>query len=259
MTTTQLTSKQLFNQDSVKKKFEEMLGKRAPQFITSVLQIVASNEMLKGADANSVYNAAVTAATMNLPLNNNLGFAAIVPYKDRKSGKILAQFQMMTRGFVQLGMRSEKYQTINATVVYEGELTEYNRFTGDMKFDEAKRISDKPIGFVAYFRLLSGFEKYLYMTKNDVMAHGKKYSKSFDTGQWSEVDAGNYNMPTKTVLKQLLSKFGILSIEMEKAIAVDQAVINNEEGTDFTYVDNEEAVSEKKEIMRANDVKIQLP
>jgi recombination protein RecT len=225
------TAKELFSQDNVKGKFQELLGKKAQGFITSVLQIVASNSMLVNADPYSVYNAAALAATLDLPLNNNLGFAYIVPYKN------LAQFQLGYRGFIQLAQRTGLFQTIAACPIYEGQIVEANPLTG-YKFDFTKRDSDKIIGYAGFFKLLNGFEKTLYMTKEELNKHGKAYSQTYKKGMglWeTNFDA----MATKTVIKLLLSKFAPLSIEMQRAVITDQAVINDVDTDDVTYVDND--------------------
>ena len=232
----------LLQSPNIRKRFEDMLDKRAAGFISSIISATSLNPQLKVAEPMSVVSAAAIAASLDLPINQNLGFAAIVPY----NGK--ATFQMMAKGFVQLGMRSGQYQTLNYTEVYEGELVEHDRFTGDMKFDATKRKSGKVVGFVAYERLLNGFEKYFYMTMEEVMAHGRKYSKSFDSGLWGKVPSGNYAMPLKTVIKLLLSKFGVLSIEMQTAIQSDQAVIKEDGSPEYVdNVDIADAVVENKD------------
>jgi recombination protein RecT len=237
-----LTAKALFNQDNIKKKFEEMMGKKAQGFITSVLQIVSSSDLLSKADPMSVYNAAAVAATLDLPLNNNLGFAYIVPYnqsyKDEKGvwqKKQVAQFQMGYKGFVQLAQRSGVFKTISATPIYEGQLIEENPLTGFV-FDFTKKKSEKLIGFASYFSLINGFEKTFYMSLEQMNAHGLRFSKTFKDGLWKTDLVG---MGNKTVLKLLLSKFAPLSIEMQKATIMDQAVINDHTTEDITYVDNE--------------------
>lgn len=229
--TTQLAkvnAKTFFNQETVKKKFEELLGKRAPAFITSVLQIVNSNKLLINADPASIFNAAATAATLDLPINNNLGFAWIVPY----AGKAL--FQLGYKGFIQLAQRSGQFKSISATPIFEGQLVSENPLTG-YEFDFKVKKSNIPIGYVAYFKLLNGYEATLYMTIDELKEHGKKYSKTFNNGVWqTNFDA----MATKTVLKLLLSRFAPLSIEMQTAINVDQAVVNDNNTVDVEYVDN---------------------
>lgn len=242
--------KALFQRDDVKIKFQEMLGKRAASFMTSVLQIVASNDSLSKADPASIYHSAAVAATLDLPLNNNLGFAYIVPYNQKYKNekgewkeKQVAQFQMGYKGFIQLAQRSGQFKTIGATVVYEGQLIEQNPLTG-FKFDFSQKKSDVPVGYAAYFQLLNGFEKTMFLTIDDLRKHGLKYSQTFSSSKdyvrnkslWTtDFDS----MAQKTVLKLLLSKFAPLSIEMQKATITDQALINDADDTDVTYLDNE--------------------
>lgn len=233
METKQLTTKDLFNQDNVKKKFEELLGKKAPAFITSVLQAVASNAMLKDAEPNSVYHAAAVAATLDLPINNSIGFAYIVPYKDGKSGKTLAQFQMGYRGFIQLAQRSGQFKTISDAPIYEGQLVSEDPLKGFV-FDFTKRTSDKIIGYASYMELLNGFSKTWYASVEELKAHGMRYSQSAKKGfgLWKDdFDA----MARKTSLKMLLSKYAPLSIEMQSAVKFDQATIND--NGEAEYVD----------------------
>ena len=236
----QLTTKSLFARDYVQNKFKELLGKKAQGFITSVLQIAASNKDLAKADPMSVYNSAAVAATLDLPLNNNLGFAYIIAYNQKQpdgSYKQVAQFQMGYKGFIQLAQRSGQFKTLSATPIYEGQLVESNPLTGH-KFDFTKKTSEVIIGFAGYFQLINGFEKILYMTVEEMKAHGLKYSKTFNNkfGLWS---TDFVSMGSKTVIKLLLSKFAPLSIEMQKAVEVDQAMINDDSGNSVTYVDHE--------------------
>lgn len=207
----------LINSDAVKKRFQELLGKHAAGFISSVISATKANKALSECEPMSVISAAAIAASLDLPINPSLGFAHIVPYKG------IAQFQIGWKGFVQLAMRSGQYKSMNATTVLEGQLVKWNRFTGEMEFqDEAK--SDTVIGYLLYFKLNGGFEKYFYMTAEQCEAHGKRYSKSYakGTGQWKE----NFDsMALKTVVKQGLSKYGTLSIDMRTAIVMDQAVV----------------------------------
>lgn len=243
--------KSMLSNESVKLRFKEILGQKAPGFISSILSVTNSNTLLQKAEPQSIMNAAVIAATLDLPINGSLGFAYIVPYKDQ------AQFQIGYKGLVQLAMRSGQYKTINVAEVYEGEIKSENRFTGEYEFGE--KTSDKVVGYMAYFRLTNGFEKYMYMTREEAERHGKKYSQTFKRGigLWAtDFDA----MAKKTVLKMLLSKFGILSIEMQRGIQFDQSIvhgdINNIEEATAEYVDNEPAQIEPakptEEEMQAN-------
>jgi len=244
----QTTAKGLLSQENVRIKFEEMLGKKSQGFITSVLQIVANNSKLSMADPISVYNVAMIAATLDLPLNDNLGFAYIIPYTLKQqdgSYKQVAQFQLGYKGFIQLAQRSGAFKTLSATPIYEGQLTKCNPLEG-FEFDFTKKESETIIGFASYFKLLNGFEKTLYMSISEMKAHGLKYSKTFNNsyGLWNTDLAG---MGSKTVIKLLLSKFAPLSIEMQTAVKVDQALINDEKGDSVTYIDHEDVVVNKEE------------
>lgn len=249
--------KGLLSADSTKKRFYEILGNKSAGFISSIVNVVNGNPALQEANPNTVLMSAAIAATLDLPINPNLGFAAIVPYKER--GQAVAQFQMMWRGFVQLAQRSGQYRTLNTTEVYEGEVKSQNRFTGDIVFDPDGRKSDKVIGYVAYMSLLNGFEKYYYMSREECEKHAKRYSKTYQKGygKWKDdFDA----MAKKTVLKLLISKYGIMSVDMQKAVEFDQSTvqgdINHIEEATAEYMDNErppiEAAKPTEEEMRAN-------
>lgn len=255
----QLTIKNLMGQENVKQKFTEMLGKKAQGFITSVLQIVASNDLLSKADPMSIYNAAAVAATLDLPINNSLGFAYIVPYNNRQkdgSYKTVAQFQIGYKAYIQLAQRTGLFKTISATPIYEGQIKENNPLTG-IEFDFTQKKSDTIIGYAAYFKLLNGFEKTLYMTVDELKKHGTKFSQTFKKGHGLWKDDFD-SMAIKTVIKLLLSKYAPLSIEMQKAVITDQSLINNEDGTDVEYVDHDlievDKVEERKLLM-INDCK----
>lgn len=235
-----MTIKNLFNKDEVKHKFQELLGKRAPAFITSVLQIAAQNDQLAKCDPVSVYQCAAVAATLDLPLNPNLGFAYIIGYKSKqKDGtwKDVAQFQIGYKGFIQLAQRSGQFKTIAAAPIYEGQLVEQNPLTG-FQFDFSKKTSENIIGYAAHFSLLNGFEKTLYMTTEELKKHGGKFSQTFKKGFGLWKDDFD-SMALKTVIKLLLSKFAPLSVDMQRAVITDQALVKDADTIDVEYVDNE--------------------
>lgn len=209
----------LLGTEQVKNRFEELLGKKAPGFVSSLLAVVNNNKLLAKAEPKTVISAGAMAAALDLPINQNLGFAYIVPYGNQ------AQFQMGYKGYIQLAMRTGQYKNINADVVYEGEIKNVNRFTGEFEFGE--RTSDTVVGYMAYFKLTNGFEKYLYMTLEEMQAHAKRYSKNYKGGtdKWGLTDF--HTMAIKTVLKRLLSKYGILSIEMMNGPQLSTALQND--------------------------------
>lgn len=246
--------KTLFAAEDVQKRFQSMLGKKAPGFIVSVINAVTNDKLLVDAERNSILFAAATAATLDLPINPNLGFAYIIPYKG-KDGIVKAQFQLGYKGLIQLAQRSGQFQTISVTPIFEGQLIEQNPLAG-YKFDFTKKIFGEPIGYAAYFKLMNGFEKTLYMTVEELKKHGRTYSQSFKKGYglWQD----NFDvMAQKTVLKLLLARFAPLSIEMQKAVVTDQSVINDWEGEQVDYPDNEEdeLQQESKENKVVNAVK----
>lgn len=224
---------------SVEQKFKEMLGKRAPQFITSITSVVTNNALLQKADVNSVVMGAAAAASMDLPLNPNLGYAALVPFNSKEG--CFAQLQVMVKGWVELFLRSGQCQNIICETVYEGQLVKKNKFTGEYVFDEDAKKSDKIIGFMAYFKLTNGFEKFEYMTIDEVKEHAKKFSQTYrmGIGPWKDMFE---QMAQKTVLKKLLTKWAPKSIEMQQMAMFDQSIvkgdINNMDAAEPVYADS---------------------
>ncbi|MGX2968685.1 recombinase RecT [Ursidibacter sp. B-7004-1] len=241
--------KTFFENPNIKKKLEDLLNKNAATFTTSVLQIVNSNSMLRNADPMTVFNAACMAATLQLPLQNGLGFAYIVPYKNNKTGKYDAQFQLGYKGLIQLAQRSGQFKRLVAVPVYEKQLVAEDPINGfEFDWKQKPESGEQPIGYYAYFRLLNDFTAELYMTTHEVNEHAKRYSQTYRTylqkkekGQWaSSVWADNFDdMAVKTVMKRLLSKQAPLSVEMQQAVLADQAVVKDVEKSEFIYPDNE--------------------
>jgi len=215
------TLKSLINSATIKARFEEVLGEKAAAFLSSVLSATATNKALTACDPTSVLSAAMVAATLDLPINQSLGFAYIVPY----GGK--AQFQMGYKGFVQLAMRTGQYRTMNVTEVYEGEIKSWDKFTGIMEFDQNGKKSDTIVGYLFFYELVNGFRKWTYMTKEAALAHGKRYSQSFSkpNSRWAtDFDS----MAKKTVIKAGLSKWGIMDTKLQKAITYDAAAVSED-------------------------------
>lgn len=222
------TLKGMLEMPAYKNKFNEMLGKKATGFISSIIAVTNNNKYLAKANPATVIGAAAQAAMLDLPINQSLGFAYIVPYGNE------AQFQLGYKGYIQLAQRSGQYVDIGAKTVYEGELEYENRLLDKFKFGE--RTGDKVIGYLAYFRLTNGFEKMLFMELDEMIAHAKKYSKNYKGGadKWGLTDFNT--MAEKTVLKRLLSKYGPLSIEsvqMSQALANDGGVVKMNESGEF--------------------------
>lgn len=226
--------KNYFSAESVKGRFTEIMGKKAQGFVASILQTVSQNEQLQKVDPATIYQSAMMAATLDLPINQNLGFAYIIGYGNK------ATFQMGYKGYIQLAQRSGLFKTISAAPIFEGQLIEQNPLTGFV-FDFTKKSSDRIVGYAAYFELLNGFSKTLYMTEKELNDHGTRFSQTFKKGFGLWKDDFN-SMAIKTVLKLLLSKYAPLSIEMQRAVIADQAIINDAETLDVDYVDHADQI-----------------
>lgn len=249
--------KSALNAPSVKAKFEEMLGKRSSQFMTSITSVVTNNTLLQKADVNSIIMGSAVAASMDLPLNPNLGYAALVPFNSKDG--CFAQLQIMVKGWTELFLRSGQCQSIICETVYEGQLVKKNKFTGEYVFDEDAKKSDKIIGFMAYFKLTNGFEKYDYMTVEEVKAHAQRFSQTYRKGAgiWKDHFEA---MAQKTVLKRLLTKYAPKSIEMQQMAIFDQSVIKGsvdriDEATP-DYADNKDSVIETTDFEEVESVEV---
>lgn len=226
--------KSLFSQDNVKERFEELLGSKAPGFISSVLQIMQNDKYLADAKPQTILNAAATAAILDLPINQNLGFAWIVPYKGE------AQFQMGWKGFVQLALRSGHYESINVIDIQKSQFKSFDPIAEELDVDMSIEDESEIIGYAGFIKLKNGFKKTVYWSKVKVTNHAKKYSKAFNSkfSPWQDPILF-HAMARKTVLKNMISKWGIMSIEMQTAHISDQAVIENPNNP--RYPDNEPA------------------
>lgn len=250
------TIKGLMSSGVVKERLTELLGRNTAAFTTSVIQIASQNDMLAKADPSSILNAAMTATTLNLPLNNSIGHAYIVPFNEKqKDGtyKVKAQFILGFKGLKQLAIRSGQFQELYAKEVYEGQRIDDNSFVG-YHFDWSKKSSDKIIGYASYFRLNNGFESLYYMSAEDAEKHGKKFSQTFKKGfgLWK---TDFEKMAIKTVIKlHLNAGEAPLSIDMQKGINADQAVINDLEGEDFSYPDNEDVKIDINQAARVKEL-----
>lgn len=226
----ELTIAKMVHDDGFIKQAQDVLGEGTQQFLSSVLTITNSNTALKQLDPIKLYNTCLMAAALKLPFNHNLGQAYVIAYKGEP------QLQIGWKGFVQLAQRSGQFKTIGATAVYSNEIAGIDPLTGEINFDFKMEKQGSVVGYLAYFRLLNGFEKNLYMTVQELEKHGKRYSQTFKANKGVWVD--NFEaMANKTVIKLLLSKFAPLSIDMAKAIEIDQ------QDADGDYADNKPRVT----------------
>jgi recombination protein RecT len=217
---------------SIQSKIKEVLNDRAPQFASALVQLVAGSQQLQRCDPNTVIAAAMTAAILDLPIDKNLGFAHIIPYGNS------AQFQLGVKAFVQLAIRTGQYKHLNATEIYKGELISFNRLTGEAVFNFDKKESDEVVGYAAFFELVTGYQQTVYWTKEDVLSHAKKFSAAYKAGKKDSPWFTNFDaMGCKTVLKDLLSHWGILSVQLQRALIEDQGVKKTIDA-EAEYVDN---------------------
>ena len=203
----------IVNSTSTKKLLENTLKENAGTFAASIIDLYNTDKYLQKCDPKQVFGECLKAASLDLPINKQLGFAYIVPYKD------VPQFQIGYKGMIQLVMRTGAYKYINAGPVYEGEYLGEDKMTGEIDLGGA-RTSDTVIGYFAYIETNNGFSKALYWTKEKVISHAKRFSKSYNAGSaiWKE----HFDeMAQKTVLRNLLSKWGFMTVKMASALNSD--------------------------------------
>lgn len=236
-----MTIKHMATSPQMVARFQDVLGDKdkAAQFLASVVSAVNRNNKLQECDPQSVMASAMVAATLNLDINGSLGFAAIVPYKG------MAQFQIMTKGLVQLALRSGQYRTINVVEIFQDELVHQDIITGEIELkpvadgDRAHGRTDNVAGYVAYMELINGFRKMVYWSSEKILNHAKRFSKSWDGEKQRfypfSAWADHYEaMSKKTVLKNMLSSWGILSTQMQTAM-VEDGGFKSGLGEEITY------------------------
>jgi recombination protein RecT len=211
--------KHILAAESVQEQFKSVLAENAGAFVASIIDLYNTDRTLQMCDPKNVVMEALKAASLKLPINKQLGFSWIVPFKN-KQGQYIPTFQLGYKGYIQLCMRTGAYRYINADVVYEGELVKHDKLTGEIEIDPDKRTSDKKIGYFAFIETLNGFRKTLYMSVEEVTKHAQQYSKSY--GNKNSVWVTDFDaMALKTCLRLLLSKYGIMSVEMQRAYIED--------------------------------------
>ena len=239
--------KNILAAQSVQEQFKSVLRENSGAFVASIIDLYNTDRTLQMCDPKNVVMEALKAASLKLPINKQLGFAWIVPYRDGRTGQYIPTFQLGYKGYIQLCMRTGAYRYINADVVYEGELVKNDKLTGEIEIDPSQRTSDKKVGYFAFIETLNGFRKSLYMSVEEVTKHAEQYSKSY--GSKNSVWATDFDaMALKTCLRLLLSKYGIMSIEMQRAYIedssdivqlADEAIEGNEEAFETEVIEAE--------------------
>ena len=242
----------MINSAGYKKLINSTLGdpKKATRFVTAISSAVATNPALQNCDAATIVSAGLLGETLNLSPSPQLGQYYLVPFNDRKNNRTTAQFQLGYRGMLQLAQRSGEYKRINAMAVKEGELLHYDPFNDEIELqyieDEEQRESLPTIGYFAMFEYHNGFRKVLYWSRAKMEAHAEKYSQGYRAKKgytfWEkDFDA----MGVKTMLRQLISKWGVMSLEMQKAYEADGGVVNQDGSID--YVDSVDAAPQAEQ------------
>ena len=235
--------------DKFQNKIHEVLQdkNRAIKFTAALTSAVANQPALQECEATTILSSALLGESLNLSPSPQLGQYYIVPYKDRKNGRTVGTFQLGYKGYVQLALRSGNYKKLNVLEVKEGELISWNPLTEEIKInlieDEVDRELRPTVGYYVSFEYLNGFSKAMYWSKDKMMSHAKKYSKAYasDTKNGTSYSFWTSNfdeMAKKTMLRQIISKWGIMSTEMNEAFTSDNAVIG--EGQIPEYIDNQE-------------------
>ena len=247
--------------DAVRKRINDVVGgKDGQRFISSIVSAVNANESLKECTPQSIFSAALLGESLKLSPSPQLGQYYLVPFNGKEKGKN-AQFQLGYKGYIQLAIRSGQYKKLNVLAIKEGELVRFDPLTEEIEVnlieDEEVREEAKTTGYYAMFEYTNGFRKAIYWSKKKMEAHAKKYSKSYCKS--SSVWQTNFDaMAYKTMLRQLISKWGIMSIDMVSALDADMAVIN-EDGTK-NYVDNASYTyteSNKEDVIEVKEVKVE--
>jgi recombination protein RecT len=245
---------------NIKARINEVVGKNAQSFMTSIVSAVSANPALQECEPSSILSAAFLGEGLKLSPSPQLGQYYIVPYENKKAGVKQAQFQLGYKGYIQLAIRSGYYRKINVIAIKDGELIRFDPLNEDIEVnlidDFEDRENRETIGYYAMFEYTSGFRKAIYWPKSKMLCHADRFSKAFSkeaykkllAGQIPEKDMWKYSsfwykdfdaMAYKTMLRQLISKWGIMSVDLQKAYEADEALIK-EDGT-AEYIDIEEA------------------
>lgn len=243
-------------QDAVKNQINEVIGgKNGQRFISAIVSAVSTNPALQECTNSSIVSGALLGESLKLSPSPQLGQYYLVPFNDKNSGKV-AQFQLGYKGYIQLAIRSGYYKKLNVLAIKEGELVKFDPLNEEIEVnlieDEEARENATTIGYYAMFEYTNGFRKAIYWSRKKMEGHALKYSAGYRAKKgytfWEKDFDG---MAYKTMLRQLISKWGIMSIDMQSAMESDMAVINNDGSKD--YVDNTVDVIDMPEEVKADE------
>lgn len=229
--------------DAVKQQINNIVGgKNGTKFITSIVSAVNTNPALQECTNQSILSAALLGESLNLSPSPQMGFYYMVPYNDKERGKV-AQFQLGYKGYIQLAIRSGQYKSLNVLPIKKGELVKYDALNEEIEVnlieDEEEREKAETIGYYATFTYLNGFRKSIYWSRKKMESHAIRFSKGYAAKKGYTFWEKDFDsMACKTMLRQLISKWGLMSTDLEKAYTADMGVIN-EDGT-VAYVENDD-------------------
>lgn len=221
----------------------DVIGNNKEKFVTNLVSVTNQNKELQKCTNMSLVSGALVATTLNLSLNSSFGYAYLVPFKNRKQDTIEAQFQIGYKGYIQLALRTGEYARLNAVPIYKSQFQSWNALTEELEINSFDNFeNDEVMGYVAFFRLKNGFEKTMFWSKEKMERHADKYSQAFSLEAYNKLQKGEIpkaelwkyssfwykdfdEMALKTMLRQLLSKYGIMSEEMQTAYINDQSVV----------------------------------
>ena len=239
----------VINSDGYKRMINNTLGnpQKAARFVTAITSAVSNNPALQDCDASTIVSAGLLGEGLNLSPSPQLGQYYLVPFKDRKNNRTVAQFQLGYKGYIQLAIRSGQYKKLNVLPIKQGELIRFDPLEEEIEVqlieNEIEREQAETIGYYAMFEYTNGFKKAMYWSKSKMESHAENYSAGYKAHKGYTFWEKDFDsMACKTMLRQLISKWGIMSIDMQTAINNDMGVINEDGSVD--YVDNSDQHSE---------------
>lgn len=248
----------VINSEGYKRMINNTLGnpQKAARFVTAITSAVSTNPALAECDASTIVSAGLLGEGLNLSPSPQLGQYYLVPFNDRKNGRKVAQFQLGYKGYIQLAIRSGQYKKLNVLPIKEGELISFNPLEEEIEVqlieDEEAREQAATIGYYAMFEYTNGFKKAIYWSRQKMESHAEKYSMGYKAHKgytfWEkDFDA----MACKTMLRQIISKWGIMSIDLQKALETDMGVISENGSVDYIDAPSEDVPVQQPEIIEA--------
>jgi len=252
----------VINSDGYKKMINNTLGNpdKAARFVTAITSAVSTNPALAECDASTIVSAGLLGEGLNLSPSPQLGQYYLVPFNDKKNGRKVAQFQIGYKGYIQLAIRSGQYKKLNVLPIKAGELIRFNPLDEEIEVklidDEVARENAETIGYYAMFEYTNGFRKAIYWSKDKMYSHAEKYSMGFKAHKGYTFWEKDFDsMACKTMLRQLISKWGIMSVDIQKAYESDMGVVS--EGGNVDYIDS--PAYEPQQMQSVNEVVVENP